>query len=72
MELYQRACEQVEHRLAAYSPVETDPAADAELRRLVMAGLRQQGELPVLPAPPAAAPVDAARGRRSRPGRRRG
>ena len=71
MELYQRACEQVEQRLAAYAPVETDAGADAELRRLVMAGLRQQSELPVLPAPPASAPVDTARGRRTGPGRRR-
>ena len=71
MELYQRACEQVEQRLAACAPVATDPGADAELRRLVMAGLRQQKELPALPPPPAHAAADPARGRRTRPGRRR-
>jgi trimethylamine--corrinoid protein Co-methyltransferase len=71
MELYQRACEQVEHRLAAYAPVATDPGADAELRRLVMAGLRQQTDLPTLPPPPAHTSADPVRGRRTRPGRRR-
>ncbi len=30
---YQRAIEEVEHRLAAYRPLETDPAIDAELRQ---------------------------------------
>lgn len=72
MELYPRACEQVERRLAAYAPVETDPGTDAELRRLVMAGLRQQSELPALPPPPAHTTADPARGRRTRSGRRRG
>ena len=71
-ELYQRACEQVDRRLAAYTPVETDPAIDAELRRLIRAGLRAQSELPALPPLPAHAPVEAALGRRGRPGRRRG
>jgi trimethylamine--corrinoid protein Co-methyltransferase len=68
-ELYQRACEGVEARLAAYHPLETDPALDEEMRRLVMSGLTSQTELPTLPPPPeprAAAPV---RGRR--PNRRR-
>ena len=71
-ELYQRACEQVDRRLAAYTPVETDPAIDAELRRLIRAALRAQSELPALPPLPAHAPVEAALGRRGRPGRRRG
>lgn len=70
-ELYQRACEQVERRLAAYVPIETDPAADAELRRLIIEGLREQTELPVLPPVPEHHAAEAAVGRRGRPGRRR-
>ena len=67
---YQRACEQVDRRLAAYVPFETDARIDAELRRLVISGLEQQTELPVLPPPPAPAAAGAAvrrgTGRRSR------
>jgi trimethylamine--corrinoid protein Co-methyltransferase len=67
-QLYQRACEGVEKRLACYAPIETDPALDAELRRLVCAGLQKQTELPALPPPPdpADAPVAPARRRRGR------
>jgi trimethylamine--corrinoid protein Co-methyltransferase len=66
--LYERACEGVEKRLASYVPIETDPALDAELRRLVCAGLQKQTELPALPPPPdpADAPVAPARRRRGR------
>jgi trimethylamine:corrinoid methyltransferase-like protein len=70
-DLYRRACEQVDRRLAAYVPVMTDGAADAELRRLVTSGLREQTELPPLPPPPEHAAVEAVAGRRGRPGRRR-
>ena len=67
---YQRACEQVDRRLAAYVPIETDARIDAELRRLVRSGLEQQTELPVLPPPPAPAAAGAAprrgTGRRTR------
>ena len=70
-ELYQRACEQVDRRLAAYVPFDTDQAIDGELRRLIIAGLREQTELPVLPPPPEPATGEVAAGRRSRPGRRR-
>ncbi len=67
-QLYERACEGVEKRLVSYAPIETDPALDAELRRLVRGGLEKQTELPALPAPPdpAAAPVAPARRRRGR------
>ena len=68
-ELYQRACEAVETRLAAYRPLETDPALDAELRRLVMGGLTTQTALPELPPPPEPSEPVAVRGRR--PNRRR-
>jgi len=70
-DLYARACEQVERRLAAYAPVATDAAADAEMRRIIMAGLQQQTSLPELPPPPEHAAVETVAGRRGRPGRRR-
>jgi trimethylamine--corrinoid protein Co-methyltransferase len=69
--LLERACEQVERRLAAYRPVETDPAVDAAMRELIAAGLESQGELPELPPPPEGSPAGPAEGRRGRSGRRR-
>jgi trimethylamine--corrinoid protein Co-methyltransferase len=78
---YQRACDEVDRRLARYRPVFTDPAIDAELRRIIISGLETQTELPVLP--PAVEPTDealagalpgeaGARGRRPNPRRRTG
>jgi trimethylamine--corrinoid protein Co-methyltransferase len=67
-----RAGAEVDRRLAAYRPVETDPAIDAELRRIVSAGLREQQELPfVPPAPEPTALEDGGRRRRDNPRRRR-
>ena len=72
-ELWERACMQVDQRLANYSPIETDAAADAAMRELVQSGLTEQKLLPDLPPPPDK-PLQAAevrrRGRRRR--RRRG
>jgi len=68
-ELQARAGEQVDKRLAAYVQIETDAAADAEMRRMIVAGLKDQKELPVLPPPPDHAGEAAAPGRR-RAGRR--
>jgi trimethylamine--corrinoid protein Co-methyltransferase len=68
-DLQARAAEQVEKRLASYLQIETDPAADAEMRRMIVAGLREQKQLPVLPAPPERSAAVAAPGRR-RSGRR--
>ncbi|MBI4770734.1 MAG: trimethylamine methyltransferase family protein, partial [Chloroflexi bacterium] len=54
--LRQRAREEVERRLAAYRPPETDPRAEAEMRRILRAALRVAGPttpLPGLPPPPA-------------------
>ncbi|MDH3519067.1 MAG: trimethylamine methyltransferase family protein [Myxococcales bacterium] len=70
VELVQRACEGVDKRLAAYVPPETDPAVDAELRRLVQSGLEKQQDLPVLPPPPDPSQAPAAL-RPRRGGRRR-
>jgi trimethylamine--corrinoid protein Co-methyltransferase len=49
--LYERAVDEVERRLAAYTPVETDPAADAEMRRLIHAGMSGERPLPPVPEP---------------------
>jgi trimethylamine--corrinoid protein Co-methyltransferase len=50
---YQRACEEVDRRLAAYQPLETDPAIDAELRAIIRTGLVSQEQLPEIPVAPA-------------------
>jgi trimethylamine--corrinoid protein Co-methyltransferase len=69
--LYDRACEQVEKRLAEYSPIETDAAVDAAMRELVQDGLKEQEDLPKLP-PAAELPAQkVVAGRRGRAGRRR-
>ncbi len=71
MELYDRACMEVETRLAKYEPFETDPAIDAAMRDIVKEGLVDQTELPELP-PPAEKPAPTVvAGRRGRSGRRR-
>lgn len=71
MELYERACLEVERRLADYTPFDTDPAIDAAMRRLVRDGLEKQENLPELP-PPAKKPAPkVVAGRRGRAGRRR-
>jgi trimethylamine--corrinoid protein Co-methyltransferase len=68
--LLTRACEQVERRLAAWRPVETDPAIDAAMRELILAGMEAGGELPELPPPPEAAAARAGTGRRQNRRRR--
>jgi trimethylamine--corrinoid protein Co-methyltransferase len=52
---YGRACDEVDRRLALYRPIETDPAVEAEMGRIILAGLEEQTELPVLPPAPAPA-----------------
>ena len=49
---YQRACEEVDRRLAEYQPLETDLLVEEELRTIIRSGLVSQTELPVLPAAP--------------------
>jgi len=68
-ELYQRACDEVETRLAAYTPIETDPLVDAEMRRMIVAGMTAEAPLPGLPPPPD--PGDRVVSRARRPNRRR-
>jgi trimethylamine:corrinoid methyltransferase-like protein len=70
--LVERACAQVESRLARYQAFETDPAVDAAMRDIIMSGLESQDKLPDLPPPPeAGAARTAPAGRRGRAGRRR-
>ncbi len=71
LQLYDRACEQVEKRLANYTPIETDTAIDAEMRKLVQDGLEKQQELPELPPAPVPPAPKMQAGRRSRASRRR-
>jgi trimethylamine--corrinoid protein Co-methyltransferase len=49
--LDQRALAEVERRLAAYEPVATDGKIEAEMRRLIVAGM-VDGERPLPPIPP--------------------
>jgi trimethylamine--corrinoid protein Co-methyltransferase len=78
---YQRSCDEVDRRLAAYRQVETDEAVVAEMQRIIRSGLVAQTDLPLVP--PAPEPVElpvgggvagegAARGRRVNARRQRG
>jgi len=71
LSLHERACAEVERRLANYTPVATDAAIDAAMRKLVTDGFEQQVELPKLPPPPEARAPRRKPGRRGRAGRRR-
>ncbi len=66
-----RCAAEVDRRLAAYQPIDTDPLIVEELDRIIRVGLVEQAVLPVVPeAPPPVALVDAADSRRHN--RRRG
>ncbi|RLA33278.1 MAG: hypothetical protein DRR11_01510 [Gammaproteobacteria bacterium] len=71
LQLYDRARDQVEKRLASYTPIETDSAIDSAMRKLVQDGLLEQQDLPELPPAPIPAVKNAPVGRRGRKGRRR-
>lgn len=64
--LWERAVDAVNHRLAAYQPVITDPNADAELRRLVCSGMQTAAPLPATPPVPGADLTGDGRPRRTR------
>lgn len=70
-DLVARAAQQVEQRLARYEPIETDPAVDREMQRIILSGMESQDKLPDLPAPPESRAPESPAGRRGRPGRRR-
>jgi len=68
--LLERANQEVQQRMAAYSPIETDPRAEAEMRRLIKSGLDEAGaSLPEIP-PHRAKPVSATGNQRRRNRRR--
>jgi len=64
---YTRAVEETERRLVAYQPLETDPAIDEELRRIIQAGMTEEAELPFIPPAemPVAPPAGAGQRRRN-------
>ena len=47
--LWQRAVDEVEQRLAAYTPFETDPRAVTEMERLIRSGMSSDAPLPAIP-----------------------
>src|SRR6478672_6139837 len=51
-EIDERATDEVNRRLGAYRQLETDPAMDAELQRIIRSGLVDQADLPLVPAAP--------------------
>jgi trimethylamine--corrinoid protein Co-methyltransferase len=71
---YQRACDEVDRRLAAYRQVETDPAVDSELRRIIRSGLsdaeRSLPDIPVAPEPVATRGAERRHNRRRDPAHR--
>ena len=68
---YARCVAEVDRRLAAYQPIDTDARAVEELDRIIRSGLVDQTELPfVPPAPEPVALIDQTDGRRRN--RRRG
>jgi trimethylamine--corrinoid protein Co-methyltransferase len=69
--LVDRACEEVEQRLANYTPIETDRHVDNAMRKIIIDGFDSQEELPELPPPPEPQAAKAPPGRRGRSGRRR-
>ena len=71
MELYDRACLEVEQRLADYQPFDTDPRIDAAMRKLIQEGFEEQTDLPELPPPAKKPKPKKVAGRRGRAGRRR-
>jgi trimethylamine--corrinoid protein Co-methyltransferase len=64
-----RSTAEVDRRLAAYRPIETDPRIVAELEAIIRAGLREQEALPELPPPPEPSAAAATGGRRHNPRR---
>jgi trimethylamine--corrinoid protein Co-methyltransferase len=67
---YQRACEEVDRRLAEYVPLETDLLIEEELGTIIRSGLVSQTELPSLPPPPdPSLRAEPAAGRRRNPRR---
>jgi trimethylamine--corrinoid protein Co-methyltransferase len=69
-EIDERAVDEVERRLGTYRQLETDPAIDTELQRILRSGLVDQTELPLVARAPEPAASDG-EGPRRRVNRRR-
>ena len=69
--LWARAVDEVERRLAGYHPIETDSAVDAEMRRVIRSGMRDDAPLPVVPPAAELYASDETTGRRPRMRQRR-
>ena len=50
-DLLRRATDEVERRLAAYEPLETDPLIVDEMQQIIIAGMSEVAPLPIVPAP---------------------
>ncbi|MCB9136509.1 MAG: trimethylamine methyltransferase family protein [Anaerolineales bacterium] len=61
--LERRAIDEVETRLAAYDPLETDPRAVAELQRIIQSGMTVEAPLPFIPEAKTPKKVETAPGR---------
>jgi trimethylamine---corrinoid protein Co-methyltransferase len=68
----ERAREEVERRLAAYVPVETEDAAVTELERIIRSGMERDAPLPEIPPAPEPVPLEEDSGGGRRRNRRRG
>ena len=68
-QLYGRACDEVDERLAAYQLVDTDADVDKAMRELIVSGLEDQTTLPDLPPPPAPSSLTLRSRRRRRASR---
>lgn len=67
--LWQRAVDEVEQRLAAYTPVDADPRAVVEMERLIRSGMSSDAPLPAVPGL-RSEPTGSSDGRRQRRFRR--
>ena len=64
--LIERATAEVDRRLAAFEPLETDPLIDAEMRKIIQSGFEKQETLPEVPIARKPKPVETGRKRRRR------
>ena len=62
--LMARATADVDRRLARYEPLETDPAIDAEMRKIIISGFEEQTELPEVPKAEKPKPLATGKSRR--------
>ncbi|MBP6788292.1 MAG: trimethylamine methyltransferase family protein, partial [Candidatus Promineofilum sp.] len=65
-DLLTRAADEVERRLAAYQPIDTDPLLVAEMERIITTAMSTPAPLPPVPTAPARAATDTDSRRRTR------